>query len=299
MPEQRCLHQHRRQVEIWESKYPGVHPVRAECGEAGQRAHGDHQDIHEQTHYFGVTGLAAAYRGTASQLESIRLEVIHGAADRAAELESVGARVAHEVKNPLASIKGLVQLVHATSADAERSRLRLSVVLDEVARMERVLQAYLTFSRPLRDLNRAPISMAAFASDFAELLSGQALRSNVVMAVSCPDFTAEVDADKLKQALLNLAQNALHAMPQGGRLMLTIDHDDQTFEIRLTDTGHGMSPQELEKVKEPYYTRHRGGTGLGIVIADGIVRQHGGRLSLESEIRVGTTARIQLPKVAR
>jgi signal transduction histidine kinase len=246
--------------------------------------------------YFGVTGLAAAYRATANQLEAMRLEVIHGAALRAAELESVGASVAHEIKNPLASIKGLVQLVHGASADTERSRLRLGVVLDEVARVERVLHAYLTFSRPLADLNRAPVPLAKFISDFAELLSGQALRCNVVMAVSCPEFTVRIDADKLKQALLNLAQNALHAMPEGGRLTLSVCHDDESFEISLSDTGHGMSSRELMKAKEPYYTSRPGGTGLGVVIADGIVRQHGGRLLLESEVGVGTTARLQLPK---
>src|SRR5690606_29761756 len=230
--------------------------------------------------YFGVTGLAAAYRSTASQLESMRLDVIHGAAHRTAELESVGARVAHEIKNPLASIKGLVQLVHGSPGDAERSSLRLGVVLDEVARVERVIQAYLTFSRPTADLHRAPVQVDHFVSDFAELLSRQALRSNVELTVSCPKFAADIDADKLKQALLNLAQNALHAMPQGGRLTLDVSHDAEAFELCVIDTGHGMSAQELKKVKEPYYTRRPGGTGLGLVIAEVIVRQHGGRLLL-------------------
>ena len=255
--------------------------------------------------FFGVTGLASAYRATAAQLERVRLDVIESSAKKTSELEALGARMAHELKNPLASIKGLVQLMHDSVAkqsdpsgpsfDAGRFHVRLGVVLSEVSRVEAVLESSLTFTRPLLDLHRRRQRLDTYLFDFAELIGGQAQVAGVSVQVECAESSAEFDPDKLKQALLNLAQNSLHAMPDGGTLRLRGAVRTHDFMVEVQDDGKGMSPADLARIEEPYFTRRAGGTGLGVAIVSGIVEQHGGSLSFESELGQGTTARLLLP----
>ena len=258
--------------------------------------------------FFGVTGLASAYRETAAGLERVRLDVVESAARRTAELEAFSAHLAHELKNPLASIKGLVQLMHDgiakqrvgsdASDEAERLQLRLGVVLSEVSRVEDVLESSLTFVRPLLELRRKRQRVDAFLADFAELIGGQAQQVGVKVQVDCAEASLEFDPDKLKQALLNLAQNGLYAMQQGGTLRLTGRVSTHDFVVEVSDDGMGMSADDLLRIKEPYFSRRNGGTGLGVAIANGIIEQHGGTLSFESSVGVGTTARLVLPLTA-
>lgn len=253
--------------------------------------------------YFGITGLAGAYTDTAQKLDAARIEVIQSAAEQTASLQALGARVAHELKNPLSAIKGLVQLLHRQAATSEtplrdgRNEQRLSVVLEEVARMESILRDYLDFSRPLGQLEARPIAMRPFLSGLISLLEGEAADRDVRLELSCPELEAYLDPGKLKQALLNLAQNSLAAMPKGGQLRLAVDieADRAGLRIALSDTGTGMSREVLGRVKEPYFSHRPGGTGLGVVIADGIIRQHGGTLEFESQAERGTLALIRLP----
>jgi len=264
--------------------------------------------------FFGVTGLASAYRETATGLERVRLDVVEGAARRTSELEAFGAHLAHELKNPLASIKGLVQLMHDGVAkqsvkseasdeqgclsEQSRLQLRLGVVLSEVSRVEAVLESTLTFARPLFELRKKRQRLDAFLADFAELIGGQAQAAGVRVHVDSAEASLEFDPDKLKQALLNLAQNGLYAMPRGGTLRLTGCVRTHDFVVEVSDDGVGMSSEDLLRIKEPYFSRRNGGTGLGVAIANGIIEQHGGTLSFESSVGVGTTARLVLPLTA-
>jgi signal transduction histidine kinase len=257
--------------------------------------------------YFGVTGLASAYRTTAVRLERLRFDTLESAAQRSTELEALGSRVAHEIKNPLSSIKGLVQLVYdgfpgapAISQGApepDRTKLRLGTVLSEVSRVEQVLKDYLNFARPVTALRRRRLRVDQFLGDFLELVSGEAERAHVSLSLESPAFSAEFDPDKLKQALLNLAQNALRAMPRGGRLELTAQGDQHSWQICVRDTGCGMDATDLAQLKKPYFSRGREGSGLGVVIANGVVTQHGGTLSFQSAPGSGTTVTIELPQV--
>ena len=115
--------------------------------------------------------------------------------------------------------------------------------------------------------------------------------------VDSAEATLEFDPDKLKQALLNLAQNGLYAMPRGGALRLTGRVRTDDFVVEVSDDGIGMSSDDLLRIKEPYFSRRSGGTGLGVAIANGIIEQHGGTLSFESAVGAGTTARLVLPLV--
>lgn len=248
--------------------------------------------------YFGVTRLAMAYRATAERLEAMRLEVIDTTARRTTELEALGSRLAHELKNPLASIKGLVQLTHKTvrsNPELKPTAKRLDVVLQEVSRLEQVLWEYSNFTRPVAELRRAPVNVGRFLRDFVALVDGQAQALGVSIRLSAPESTAMMDSDKMKQVLLNLAQNALSAMPHGGQLLVFAKRVPGAFEITVSDDGEGMSEEVLRRIKEPFFSGREGGTGLGVVIADRIVVAHSGRLVFESEVGRGTTATVLLP----
>jgi len=253
--------------------------------------------------FFGVTGLATAYRATAAQLERVRLDVVESAAQKTSELEALAARMAHELKNPLASIKGLVRLMHDNLAkqppeslpDGGRFQVRLGVVLSEVARVEAALESSLSFTRPVLELQKQRQRLDTYLSEFAELIGGQAQQARVTVQVDCSEAHADFDPDKLKQALLNLAQNSLYAMPEGGTLRLCGSVRSRDFVLEVSDDGCGMSKADLARIKEPYFSRRVGGTGLGVAIANGIAEQHGGSLSFESAPGQGTTARLVLP----
>lgn len=254
--------------------------------------------------FFGVTGLSAAYRKTAEQLEQTRHDVIGVAASRNKELQSLGGRVAHELKNPLASIKALVQLVHDRAlkqhegqAQENRSAERLSVVLSEVERMDGILRDYAALTRPLSDLDPREHRLDSFLREFATLIEGQAQQRGVRVNVMAPKAQTHFDAMRLKQALLNLAQNALYAMPSGGTLQLEARETERSFEVVLGDTGPGMTKEDLAQLGVAFFSKREDGTGLGIAIATMIVEQHGGALSFESEVGVGTRATLTLPKL--
>jgi signal transduction histidine kinase len=248
--------------------------------------------------YFGVTGLAEAYRETALNLEATRGEVLEAAQEQTRSLQHLGSQVAHELKNPLASIKGLVQLLAQSpnrAADA-RSGERLDVVLQEVLRMEQVLGEYLSFARPLSNVTTTTQPLRPFLLDLVKLVEGEAHHRQVELNLTCPEVDLGFDAARLRQALLNLVQNALAAMPRGGRLGISAKVTQHSVELCIADTGSGMTAEVLLRVKEPYFSRSAGGTGLGVVIADGIVRQHGGALRFESTEGHGARAFVHLPR---
>jgi signal transduction histidine kinase len=249
--------------------------------------------------YFGVTRLAAAYRGTAARLERLRLEVVEAAGLRTRELEGLSGQVAHELKNPLSSIKGLVQLTHKSARSGQASaqmEQRLSVVLQEVLRLEGVLAGYLSFTRPIAEVRPVWGELSEFIGEFALLIEGQAATSGVRVLLEVQPCSLYVDAVLLRQALLNLAQNAFLAMPDGGTLTIRGKPRASQVRIELCDDGCGMSAKDLGRVAEPFFTRRSGGTGLGVVIANRIIRQHGGRLTFESAPEQGTTVHIDLPQ---
>jgi signal transduction histidine kinase len=215
-------------------------------------------------------------------------------------LQGVGAKVAHELKNPLASIKGLCQLV-ARTPSSERTQERLAVVASEIARMETILSEYLSFSRPLEDLHPEPVDLTALSQDVVDVLSGRAEQAGVAVAVDAagPGGGAEVsvrgDPRRLKEALINLVANAIEATSTGGDVKLRLRRDPTGVTIEVADTGRGIAAEDLARLGTSFFTTRPNGTGLGVVLAQGVINQHGGTLAYASQPGRGTTATIRLP----
>ncbi len=245
----------------------------------------------------GIVGLVGAYEQAGWQLGQMRAEVVAESAARPREIEALGARLAHEIKNPLTALKGLVQL-EARGVTADSSRRRFAIMEGEVARLEQILHDYLSFSRPPSDLRPQAIAGRALLHDVVAVLEGRADERGVALMTSGEDVVLDADLGLLKQALFNLLANAIEATPPGGQVTARLHATPDGPTIEIIDTGPGMDARILAQLGTPFFTTREGGTGLGVVIARRIARQHGGELAFDSRPGAGTTARLRLPAVA-
>jgi signal transduction histidine kinase len=241
--------------------------------------------------------LAVAASRAGDSYACLREERVAEAEAQLRRLQSVGAKVAHELKNPLAAIKGLCQLV-ARTPESERTRERLTVVASEIERMETILAEYLSFSRPLEDLHAEELDLAGLARDVCDVLAGRADQAGVSLAIDGGPTTTKGDPRRLKEALINLVSNAIEATPHGGRVQLRVRGNGAGAMLEVEDTGRGISAEDLERLGTSFFTTRPNGTGLGVVLAQGVITQHGGTLAYESTLGRGTTARISLPSGA-
>ena len=212
---------------------------------------------------------------------------------RARELEQLGARISHELKNPLSAVKTLVQ-VSARSTDDPGTRERLEMVVREVRRMEATLRDHLSFSRPVEALSRAPLRLADVADDVLALVESRAREAGVALARR-GDAPVEADGRRLREALLNLVANALEASSRGGTVELDIAAEGAEARIRVRDEGRGMPPEVLDRVGTPFFTTRDEGTGLGVTLARTTFVHHGGRLEYASAPGQGTVATAVIP----
>jgi signal transduction histidine kinase len=242
-----------------------------------------------------VKMLVAGLASMLSALDSVRNGVLGDVSGRTRALETVGAKVAHELKNPLAAIKSLIQLeAEAAAAGEPRSQRRHEVMVSEVARMEAILREYLSFSRPLDELDRDEVDVAALAGEVVAVFEGRADTAGVRLSHR-GGAVVRADARRLREALLNLTSNALEATPRGGSVEISVAIVDGHVEVAVRDTGIGLSPQVAERIGTPFFTTRDSGTGLGVVIARSAIVQHGGTLEFTGRAGGGTTATISLP----
>ncbi|MEZ4359124.1 MAG: HAMP domain-containing sensor histidine kinase [Kofleriaceae bacterium] len=214
---------------------------------------------------------------------------------QSARLQAIGAKVAHELKNPLSAIKGLCQLIGRNPA-SDRTAARLAVVDAEIARMETILREYLSFSRPLEDVRIEAIDLTAIGKDVVDVLAGRATQAGVSLTCSAEPAPFHVDSRRLREALINVVANAIEATGPGGEVRITCSAQAEHAAITVRDNGRGISADHLAKLGTSYFTTRVGGTGLGVVLAQGVVQQHGGRLRYDSTPGRGTTATLEFPQ---
>ncbi len=239
------------------------------------------------------------YARVAFELAARREEICTDTEDRTRALEGIAARLAHEVKNPLAAIKGLSTHMARNSADPKVAE-RLSIVAAEADRLQAIVDGFLSFSRGLDELTLAHTKPYEIARELTVLLETRAADSGVNLDVKGnAEVSLNADSRKLRQALLNLVLNAMQASAEGSTVTIEVAKGKlcggNGALIRVVDRGPGMAPDVLERIKKPYFTTREGGSGLGIAVARGLIEQHGGKLRYESAPGQGTTVTIDLP----
>ncbi len=244
--------------------------------------------------WVGVIGLLEAHSRVAGALERMRGDLLKEAERRATSVEHLGAQVAHEVKNPLAAARGLVQLVQRKALE-ERDQERLAVVVREVDRALEILRDYLSFARPLGDLSLAEVELRALLGDVAGVLEARASERGVRLEIAASEVRVLADRQRLRDAVLNLALNAIQAMPRGGTLRLEARASAGRAAISVHDDGVGMTDEQKARLGEQFASDTAGGTGLGVMLARAAARQHGGELVFESTQGRGTRATLDVP----
>ncbi|HZZ83969.1 MAG TPA: HAMP domain-containing sensor histidine kinase [Anaeromyxobacteraceae bacterium] len=242
--------------------------------------------------FVGALRLSAAQAAQAAL--RARDELADQALSRSRELELVGSRLSHELKNPLAAIKALVQLTHRAASEPVIQK-QLGVVGREVDRMAAVLQSHLGFTRPFDRVDRVELDFGDLADSVLALMEGRA-RSAGVALQRRGDARGAVDAQRIRGALVNLVANAIEACPARGLVEIAIEDDGTTARFAVTDTGAGMPPEIVEHVGTPFFTTRERGTGLGVALARAAFEQHGGTLEYRSTPGEGTTAIGSLPR---
>ena len=232
------------------------------------------------------------WRGLRAREETLRLHK-----DRAHELAALSGEIAHELKNPLASIKGLAALL-AQDAPAGKPAERLVVLRREVDRMQVILDEFLNFSRPLVPLAVEQVDPSTLLAEVAQMHEGMAHERGVRVLVRTAEAgTMSCDPRKLKQAIINLVQNAIEASPTDSAVEIALEQGEE-LRIRVLDRGPGVEPSLADKIFEAGVTSKPRGSGLGLTIARALARQHGGDLTLSSRDGGGSVAELRLPKDA-
>jgi len=256
----------------------------------------------------GVTGVLSdrerkrenELRHTAEQLRTANthLEESFSQLKRADRLSAVGqlaASLAHEIRNPLGSIEGAVDIVER-SASEERRREFLGIIRKEARRLNGLLSNLLDFSRP-RTPQIRQVRIDSIVRSVVDLTSHTAQHQGIRLECEIEPKVGlvECDSEQMTQALLNVTLNALQATPSGGTVSLSVHQQDDVVLIRVRDEGGGIDAADTERIFDPFYSTKEGGTGLGLPISYQIITQHKGRITVERNAETGMTFTLALP----
>jgi two-component system sensor histidine kinase PilS (NtrC family) len=226
-------------------------------------------------------------------------------ADRLAAIGGMAARLAHEIRNPLASISGSVQLIAQGGGVADQDRKLLEIVLRETDRLNGLIGEFLSYARPTAPV-LARLDLGSLVDSLLALLQGDARFAAVEVRKGVPPtLTVAGDPGQLEQVLWNLLVNAAEAMPGGGIIDISACGPlpypefamEQATRITVRDSGVGMTEDERKLIFEPFFTTKQGGTGLGLATVYRIIEAHGGRILVDSAKGEGTSFTVLLPVV--
>lgn len=243
----------------------------------------------------GVSALSDAHSAARDVASRAGENIVDVAASRNEALEAMGARVAHEVRNPLSAIRALVEVL-AEKADDDRNRKRFEVIRTEVDRIDDILTGYLSFARPLQRIERRDVNGREVIDDVAAIFAARIETAGISLTVDGPSVMASMDPRRIKEALLNLLLNAMDATPRGGRIALRVRAEEQDVVFTVEDSGVGMTAAQRERAGIPFSTDKAHGTGLGLALTRQAARDHGGDLIVDSEVGRGTQMSIRFPR---
>ncbi|MGZ8848445.1 MAG: two-component system sensor histidine kinase NtrB, partial [Pyrinomonadaceae bacterium] len=217
--------------------------------------------------------------------------------DRLAAVGRLAASIAHEIRNPLAAMRGSIQMLRAEfEGESDQAQL-MEIILRESDRLNKIVADYLNYARP-RPTELKEVDVCVLVRETFKLLRNSAeITNSHALGEELPDdpMLVKGDAEQLKQVCWNVARNALKAMPDGGEFRIRVEATDSgRVQMTFADNGCGMTPEQVERLFEPF-TSTTGGTGLGLSIVYQIIRDHNGTINVRSRENEGTTITVELP----
>jgi two-component system sensor histidine kinase PilS (NtrC family) len=245
-----------------------------------------------------VTGLEGDERGMLIVFQDLtelrRIEEDLRRADRLAALGTLAAQLAHEIRNPLAAMRGSAQLlVRDRESDPSSAKL-VEILLRESDRLSHLVEDFLRFARPPPP-TKQELALEVLVGETVDMLRLDPLAQRVQVEAALAPVRVPVDADQLRQVLINILRNAFQATPPGGRVRVMLEATSEQALLRVWDSAGSIPAQDLSRIFEPFFSTREGGTGLGLATAYSIVRAHGGNIRVSSSPQEGTEFLIQLP----
>ncbi|WP_374717166.1 ATP-binding protein [Geobacillus thermodenitrificans] len=231
------------------------------------------------------------------------METLHEAQLARAELmkmekmeivSQLAASISHEIRNPLTVVKGFIQLLQTEPLPRETKERYIRIALEEVERAEGIIHDYLTFAKPAPK-ETEPIDVAVELRKVLQMIAPMAHMHSVDLSSSLEHGIVIGNVQYFQQCFLNLLKNSIEAMPNGGTLRVTVENQETSVVITVSDNGIGMTKEQVRRFGEPYFSTKEKGTGLGAMVAVKIIEQMGGTWKVESTVQKGTTLTITLP----
>jgi two-component system sensor histidine kinase HydH len=231
-----------------------------------------------------------------SEVRSLRKEIARS--QRLASVGRLAAGVSHEIRNPLSSIKGFATYFKERYHDIPENQQISNLMIQEVDRLNRVVGQLHEFARPIT-VSKKPMNIRTLLENSLKMIERQTSEANIKIQTRLDTDIGEVlvDPDRINQVFLNLYLNAIESMINGGSLDVWLLKNEKKdgIEIRVRDTGTGISQEDLTHIFDPYFTTKSSGTGLGLAIVHNIIEAHEGEIKVDSMLGQGTTIIILLP----
>ena len=207
---------------------------------------------------------------------------------------SLAAGVAHEIRNPLSSIRGLALYFKGRLAGNAEDEETADIMIAETERLNRVITQLIEFARPL-ELKKELTDLVNLADQTVKLIAAEAKGKSVEIDMKKTENIPfiPIDPDKIKQVLLNIYLNALAAMPAGGRITIAFHAENEHLAMTVSDTGEGIAEDDLPRIYDPYFTSKPAGTGLGLAVVQKFMEAHGGLVRIDSRPKAGTTVTLR------
>jgi two-component system sensor histidine kinase PilS (NtrC family) len=217
--------------------------------------------------------------------------------EKLAAIGELSAAIAHELRNPLASLKGATEMLREGKVTPEQGKRLMDIALKEMDRLNNIVTDFLLYAKPIK-LNQEKFDINELLKEMIYLIKNRNVSKDMIEVLDTlpGTYTINGDQEKLRQVFWNLSKNALEAMPQGGKFQIkTKKLDDKEIQIDFTDTGSGISQQAKDKIFYPFFTTKSQGSGLGLAISKRITEEHSGKISFTSNENTGTTFSVVLP----
>ncbi|MDG5788870.1 ATP-binding protein [Evansella sp. AB-P1] len=241
-------------------------------------------------------GLSVYFLEYLITIDTMKKQLYHN--EKLKSLSEMAASISHEVRNPLTVTRGFIQLLKEPIIDEEKKNTYINLSLQELDRAESIITDYLTFAKPHENIELESLNVTDEVNYVANVMQPYALmhKASITKEFLINESYILGNKKQLQQCLINLSKNAIEAMKNGGKLVFKVYKEDKKVIIKLSDTGIGMTSDQISRLGVPFFTNKENGTGLGTMVAFSIVKAMKGEIKVNSKINEGTTFTILIPE---